>query len=215
MNRLICFFGTLSLIAYSITANATPLNPSDLVKVTPNNNVKCVDYYSYKKELYCTTTHHPEAVDPEVKSYERLNIVFDDRPWKIGWGKKEADSTTTVEYVPMNEDIENWNELITSQFFPDLQEKVTPKQFAELFGQRLKESGYKPIITFLKDSPDQVIVELRIAEPKNQAQDEMQMITADNKGIYMLHYVVKQADMGAENRKKWFENLKNSTIKLK
>lgn len=200
----------------SISIEASTLNPANLVKVSPSNDAKCVEYYTYQGELYCSTTaQNSQPIDPHIKQYEKLTIVFDDRPWQLGWGKKETDSTTTLEYVPMGENIDHWNELITSQFFPGLQEKVSPRQFADMFAQQLKEGGYKPIVTILEDTPDQVIVEFRIEQPKNQAQDELQMITVDNKGLYLLHYVIKKADMGQENRKKWFNNLKNSVIKNK
>lgn len=113
----------------------------------------------------------------------------------------------------MGESIENWNELITSQFFPGLEQKVTPKEFADSFVERLKSAGYKPIVHFFKATPTQVIFEYRIEQPKNQAQDEIVMLTYDNKGLYMLHYVVKKADMGQDNRKKWVNNLEKSSIK--
>lgn len=215
MNKRIYFHLLLISILSSTTTKASTFNSNDLVKVTPNNDVKCVTYYTYKHELYCSTTanNNPQPVDPQVKEYEKLAIAFDDRPWQIGWGKKETDATTTIEYIPAGEDIEHWNELITSQFFPGLQEKVTPRQFADLFAQQLKNSGYNPIVTLLKDTPDQVIAEFRIEQPKNQAQDELQMITSDKNGIYLLHYAVKKSDMGQKNREKWVQNLKNSTIK--
>jgi hypothetical protein len=213
MRRFIYSILILGIFTSSITTKASVLDSNHLVKVTPNNDIKCVDYYTYKGELYCSTTaHHPPLIDKHVKQYEKLTIKFDNRTWQIAWGKKEPDSTI-IEYVPMGEDIEHWNELITSQFFPGLQKKVTPKQFADLFAQRLKNLGYNPIITFLENSPDQVIVEFRIEQPKNQAQDELQMITVDNQGLYLLHYVIKKADMGQKNRAEWFQNLKSSTIK--
>ena len=32
-------------------------------------------------------------------------------------------------------------------------------------------------------------------------------------GFYLLHYVVKQADMGKETRDKWIKNLESSSIR--
>ena len=90
---------------------------------------------------------------------------------------------------------------------------ISPKQFAELFIQKLKDSDYNPIVSFLEDTSDQVIFEFRIEQPSNQIQDELQMITQDNQGLYVLNYVIKKADMGQENRQKWLQNLKNSSVK--
>lgn len=218
MRRPLYLLTLLYFILHSIAAEATPIDPASLIKVTPNANPKCVDYYIYNNALYCSTTgHNPQPVDPQIKYLEKLNIEFDDRPWKLAWGKKEIKNNevlaTTIEYIPNGEDIENWNELITSQFFPGLQKKVTPKQFAEFYVQQLKDTGYKSIVTFHEDTPEQVIFEYRIEAPENQKQDEMQMITADDKGMYILHYVIKKADMGQKNRDKWIKNLKESTIK--
>lgn len=185
------------------------------IKVSPTTDAKCVTYYRYQGELYCSTTaeKNTQLLDPHLKEYERLNIKFDDRAWQLAWGKVEKDGTTSLEYIPKGGNIENWHELITSQFFPDLQQKVTPKQFAELFHQQYLTAGYKPIVTFLEDIPNQVIVEFRFNQTKNQTYDEMQMLTQDTKGLYMLHYVVKKADMGKKEREKWLANLQNSKIK--
>jgi len=202
----------LSAIMSPVMAD-NAITENDLVKVTSGANVKCVTYYIYKKALYCNPkVSKAEPVDPHLKDEEKLNIVFDDRPWQIAWGNKDKDSTT-IEYVPLGDDINNWNELITSQFFPGLQDKVTPRDFADRFVQKLKDDGYTPVVTFLKNSPDQVVYEYRIDKPENQIQDEMQMITVDNKGMYILHYVIKKFDMGQSNREKWLKNLSDTTIK--
>lgn len=210
--KFFCIISFLSIMI-PIAALASPIDPSTLVKVTPGNDPRCVEYYIYKDEIYCSTTaQSSQPVDPNIKQYEKLNIVFDDRPWKMAWGNKD-ETGMTVEYVPNGEDVEHWNELVTSQFFPGLQDKATLKEFAENFIQDLKDAGYDPLISFLQESEDQVIFEFRIEHPENQIQDELEMITKDNKGIYLLHYVIKKADMGQENRDKWFQNLKDSTIK--
>lgn len=201
------------LVCILFLMQATAQN--NFIKVSPTTDPKCVTYYQYKGELYCTTTaeENSQPVDSHLKEYEKLKIKFDERPWQIAWGKIEQDGTSSIEYIPKGENINNWHELITSQFFPDLQQKITPKRFAELFQQQYIDAGYKPVVTFLEDSPNQVIVEFRINQPKNQIYDEMQMLTQDDKGLYILHYVVKKADMGTKEREKWFKNLKDSSIK--
>jgi hypothetical protein len=198
---------------YSISTQAATIDPTKLIKVTSDNNAKCVEYYSRQNELFCSTTAlQSQSIDPKLLQHEKLNIMFDDRYWQAAWGKNEP-NITTIEYVPNGESINNWNELITSQFFPGLQEKVTPKQFAERILENLKSSGYNPIVTFHEDTSNQVIFEFRIDKPANQIQDELQMVTKDKNGLYVLHYVIKKSDMGKTDREKWVKNLKNSTIK--
>lgn len=191
----------------------TDINPDQLIKVTPSINAKCVEYYNYKGELYCSTTAlNPQPIDPHLKDHEKLNIVFDDRPWQAAWGQNGPE-VTMIEYVPKGGNVEHWDELVTSQFLPNLQQKATPKEFAQLFIKKLNEAGYKPIVTYHLDNKDRVIFEYQISQPENQRQDELQMITQDNQGLYVLHYVIKKTDMGEDKRNTWIQNFKNTSIK--
>lgn len=135
--------------------------------------------------------------------------MFDDRLWQAAWGNK-TDDIVTIEYIPANDDINNWNELITSQFAPGLQDKVSPLQFSAGIIQSIKQSGFNPEVTYYEKSPDRVIFEFRITEPANALQDELQMISKGKDGLYLLHYVIKKPDMGKAEREKWLQNLKNS-----
>lgn len=213
MRKLLGFISILFMLFNPALARAVPIDPATLAKVTASNRTQCVEYYIYKGSLYCSATAHSEQpIDPNLLQQEKMNIVFDNRPWQAAWGKKSED-VRMLEYVPGGENINDWHELITSQFFPGLQEKVTAKQFAELFIQDLQRAGFKPIVQFLEEKNNLVIFEFRLAEPANQIQDEIQKVTTDNKGLYSLHYVIKNADMGPKNREKWLHNLQNSSIK--
>jgi hypothetical protein len=186
---------------------------ADLIKVTNDANAKCVEYYDYKGAMYCSTKAlSSQVVDPNIREYETQKIVFDERPWQATWGKKTSDSTT-VEYVPMGDDINNWNELVTSQAFSGMPQDATPKEFAQTIINNIEKSGFKPIVNFISDEPNQVIFEFRIESPENQMQDELQIIKKVNNSFYVLHYVIKKSDMGKANREKWLKNLSNSSIK--
>jgi hypothetical protein len=203
-------FATLLLIG---TAQAAEIDPSALVKVTSQNNPDCVEYYTYKGESYCSTKAlQNEPVDPNLKSYEKQKIVFDKRAWQPVWGKKTP-IITTLEYVPAGADINHWQELVTSQFIPNLENSVTPWQFAHTVIQGLKDNGFNPKITFLENTPDYVLFEFSLSEPANLVQDELQIIKKGKDGLYILHYAIKKNDMGKEAREQWSNNLKNSTIK--
>lgn len=213
MNKLFCFFTWVYFLLNSITCHGENINAANLIKVTPNDNAQCVEYYFHMGELYCSTTAlSSQSVKQNLLQDEKLKIQFDNRYWQAAWEKKDS-TLTTIEYIFDGENINHWNELITSQFFPGLQTKLTPKQFAETFLQNLKSLGYKPIITFFPATNNTVLFEFRIEQPQNQIQDELQMITMDNQGLYVLHYVIKKADMGKSERKKWLQNLGNSFIK--
>ncbi|KTC78241.1 hypothetical protein [Legionella brunensis] len=210
MHKFARFIFVLSFLFFLEVVEAETLDLKKLVKVTRDNNPKCVLYFYYKNDLYCiTTTSNAEKPDPQIIGYEKQKIIFDDRAWRAAWGQK-TDNIVTVEYVPGNDDIDNWRELITSQFAPGIQDKLTPLQFSEGIIDSLKKSGFKPEVSYFEKSPSRVIFEFRITEPKNMVQDELQMITKGKDGLYILHYVIKEADMGNACRNKWLQNLRNS-----
>lgn len=198
----------------SISSNLyAAIKPEDLVKVTPKNNPVCVEYFNYRNAMYCSTTpKETKPVDPNIKALEKQNIAFDDRPWQAAWGQ-ETPSITSVEYVPRGDNIDQWHELITSEYIPDPQNRVSPKQFSEASLQGIKEAGFSPIIKIIKDTPDQIVLEFRIESPSNQAQDELQIISKGKDALYAVHYTIKVADMEQKNRDKWLRNLLNSRIK--
>ncbi|KTD18493.1 Uncharacterised protein [Legionella lansingensis] len=207
LNRIVL---SLSIFLFVGILQAAAIDVNKLIKVTKENNPKCIIYYYYKNELYCSTSALSSGKpDPQIVNYETQAIIFDDRPWQAAWGQK-TDTITTVEYVPAGENVENWNELITSQFISGLKDKITPLQFSERVIQSLQQLGFKPEITFFEKSPNRVIFEFRITEPQNVMQDELQMITKGQNGLYILHYVIKTSNMGEDNRRKWLKNLQAS-----
>lgn len=206
--KLIIIFFSMPVIVFSA------VDSSDLIKVTPNIKQNCVEYYSYHGSLYCSTKRlNTESIDPEIKNHETQIIVFDDRPWQAVWGKR-TDDQTIIEYIPKGDNIDNWNELVTSDFFSGLQTKLsTAKEFADIQMANLKKMGFDPIITVIKDTKSTYLFEFRIESPTEQAQDEIQKITVGNDGVYVLHYAIKKSDMDKKNRELWVSNLSKSTIK--
>jgi len=207
--RFVALFLYFFLVNFAIADE----NQAELMKVTPRSNPNCVEYFNYRGEMYCSTKATIKSeVDLSTLKNEKQTIVFDDRYWQAAW-TKETPHITTIEYIPKGENIDNWHELITSQYIPGLQDKISPKHYAVMMIDNLKESGLVPQVKFFEDSPKQVIFEFRILTPDNLVQDELQKITVGSDGFYVLHYVIKQSDMGNTNRKKWLNNLGKSGIK--
>lgn len=197
----------------SVNAYAEDIDTSKLIKVDSQNHEKCIEYYNYNKELYCSTTKlNDEELNPNLKDDEKLAIVFDQRPWRLAWGKQDS-SITTLEYVANNEPVEHWNELITSQFFPDIQDKATLKEFAETFIDNFKKNGFDPVVNFREESDNRIIFELQISQPENQIQDILVLMLKDDKGVYVLQYAVKKLDMGKTARNLWVDNFKQTKIR--
>lgn len=201
------------ILFFISTCSFAEVKPSDLIQVTGATREKCVEYYTKQGTLFCSTKPTLNTpVSEEIINDEKQNIYFDDRVWKFAWGKKAPD-VLTIEYVPMGENINDWNELVTSQFMGQIPPNISPRSLAERTINDLKKKGYDPVITFHKVTQDEVVFEFRIDKPDNQVQDEIQMIKKDNNGFYFLHYVIKQFDMGKESRDKWLQNFAKSTIK--
>ncbi|WP_019216933.1 hypothetical protein [Legionella tunisiensis] len=203
---------SLYLMFFLLHAQAD-VDPRKLIKVTKDNNPSCVEYYTYKGGLYCSiAVQNTAPMNPEIKNYETQKITFDHRPWKVVFGKR-TEEITVVEYVPADDNIEHWQELVTSQFIPGLQTRVTIKQYIDSIINNLKESGFKPTVTIIEETPEQALFEFRIANPKNMQQDELQLVTKGKDGFYILHYVIRKADMGQSNREKWVALLKKTKPK--
>ncbi|WP_233588660.1 hypothetical protein [Legionella sp. km535] len=212
MNFVIAgFLGVfMALNCYADSTNSAL--PEHVVKVTKENNAKCVEYLTYKGESYCSLVPLPgNAVAPVILTYDQQNIHFDDRAWKPAWGQK-TNAGWTVEYIPVGDNINQWKELVTSQFISGL-EGVTPAQFKKTFVDNLKKTGVTYSINTIAEQPDQLIFEFKVTVPVNLQQDEIQKITRGKGGIYVLHYAIKKSNMSKANRQKWIENLKKSSIK--
>ncbi len=203
------------LLFYSFNVAAANMDaalPTNAVKVTKENSSNCVEYYTYKKQMYCSSMSiNNQPIDPQLLSYEKQDIQFDNRVWKAVWGE-HTKAITSIEYVPAGQNINHWNELITSQFIPGM-EDVSAKEFANRFLADLKKSGLTYKSYFIDKQPKAVIIEFQIKQPKNLQQDEIQKIVKGSDGIYVVHYVIKQQSMSPKNRQKWSTHLKNSTLK--
>lgn len=193
--------------------SAESLDTDKLIKVTSDTDPSCVEYYYTKDGLYCSTkAQSSQSIDlKKIKEYEKLNVVFDDRPWKLAWGNLD-EAGPVVEYTTNNEEVEHWTELVTSRFFPNGQEKASPKEYALSLIEGFKDAGFKPLVTWHEETADRVIFEMQLDEPKNQIQDLLVMYLKDDKGIYNLQYVIRKEDVGEEARDKWIQNFKKVTI---
>lgn len=206
-----CCFGIL-LATHCFAESASPSLPPDLIKVTDENNPKCIEYITYQGEMYCSLVALDKTpVDPQILSYEKQNVIFDHRPWKAAWGKNTP-QISTIEYIPMGDNIENWKELITTQFIPGLI-NITPDQFGNRFIDDLKKSKVTFTVHVIENQPDSLIFEFKVNKPSNLTQDEIQKVIKGKDGMYILHYAIKKSDMGEANRQKWIDNIKKSSIK--
>lgn len=125
---------------------------SKLLKVDSNNKSKCVEYYLFKNELFCSEKAISEQGNKiDLEKYEKLKIVFDDRIWKPITSQSK-DNISTVEYIPEDSDANSFNELLTSQYIPNLPSHISPKDFADLEIKFLKKILQNSLISLLRKS---------------------------------------------------------------
>ena len=186
--------------------------PEHVVKVTLENNPKCIEYLRYHGDMYCSLVPLDKtSFDPQLMAYEQQNVHFDERPWKAAWGERK-EYITSIEYIPIGQNINNWQELVTTQFIPGVAD-VSAKQFAQRFLADLKKSHVVYTFNILSEQKNIVIFEFQVHKPKNLQQDEIQKIVKGPKGLYILHYAIKKENMSSHNRSEWLNNLQQSTLK--
>ena len=151
------------------------INESDLMEVSSKTEGKCIEYYTKNGVLYCSAKAlDPSPVQRDIVNNEKQTIIFDQRPWKFAWGKK-TDSMVTIEYVPLGENINDWKELVTSQYMTQVPPNISPRSLAELIVNDLKKKGFDPVITFHKVTPDLVILNFALRNLITfMVQDEIQ-----------------------------------------
>ncbi|KTD74686.1 hypothetical protein [Legionella waltersii] len=186
--------------------------PKGLVKVSKDTGAQCVEFVNYKGDLYCSLTPMDSSVmDPSLVQDEKQSIKFDNRPWVAAWGKKTP-TGFTLEYIPIGQNINQWNELITTQFMPNLKGK-TAADLGDRFFKNLDETGVEYVYEIFENSQDLFILEFKVVKPSELVQDEILKITTGKEGAYFLHYAIKKANMNADEREKWLNLLRSSSIK--
>lgn len=186
------------------------IDKSKLIKVKGNKNVNCVEYFTIKGEVYCSTTSLSDITpDPNIKDYEKQYIQFDNRAWQPVWSQQDKRSVK-IEYLPEGDKLDNWHEMITSRFYPGLQNKITPMELASKQIEQLNKQSHDPFVNIITSDPTYVIYEFQITQPKNEAQSEIVKITAGKNGLYILRYSIKVPKMTDKTHEDWTKNMKAS-----
>jgi len=148
----------------------------------------------------------------DLLTREPQKIHFDERTWSVVWGEQKT-NISSIEYLPLGQNVNHWHEMIASQFIPGLK-NTSARDFASNFLNSLKRTGVIASSKILKIKGNTVFLEFQVQQPQNLQQDELQKIVKTAEGIYLLHYAIKKSDMGPDNRAKWLANLSHSTINM-
>lgn len=140
-------------------------------------------------------------------------LTLGDQKWELA-NNQEDDNLVLGEYITGGEKIDAWTQLVTFQKFKfAINKEVTPAMFAQSEIDELNKQKYKMASNIIESNPQEALMEFRISSPEAEQQDEIQRIikTPDDK-LIVLHYVIKKADMGDEERNKWIDILKKIDI---
>lgn len=179
------------------------------------SNQQCVEYYTQPDgSIFCSEQAlQKTTVSPNDLKYERLSLRFDGRPWQAGFWNQQPQSPVW-EYVVNGESVKNWNELVSTHFFPGLQTKATAEQFMQLNISQFRQQGLNPTINIIRQSPQDVLYEWTLTNAGTENQDELQRIFTTNEGIYMVRYTSRPT-MSVKNRLIWTKLLLETTPKAK
>lgn len=185
------------------------------LKVQPvkaNRAQKCVEYYTINGQFYCS--NKAVATKPALKSAlanEVNQFSFDGRAWKLDWWNQNP-KQPMLEYVLTSETVDTWTEMVTSQFFPGLQSKLSPQQFMQLMMAEMVKRGFQPTVKIISQSPSSILFEWKLENQPTENQDELQSIIADPKGLHVIHYASRPT-MASDRRTSWIKILSHATPK--
>lgn len=149
-----------------------------------------------------------------VIANESAKPVFDNREWELGWTiEQEANAPKNgqiyEEYVLKGETVQNWSELVTIQFFPDLNKKTTLENFEALNKKELSKTCPSVKWRSLSNTEDERIWEWDVKDCKAAAdQSDLTRIVKTDKGVFVFHYGIKKSPMPEDKKKEWEKNLK-------
>lgn len=139
---------------------------------------------------------------------EKVNPVFDDRSWKLGWSQNK-EGAAYEEYILNGETVENWSELVTVQFFPGLNKSTNPDIFEA--NQKMNLSFVCPSVKWesLYQSADERIWKWSITGCQGQPdQSEIARLKRTDEGFHIWHYAIKKSPIPSEKEKTWLDKLK-------
>lgn len=149
----------------------------------------------------------------EVSSLEDLTLHFDDRDWELGYEDEEA-GIMIREYVVDGESVEAWTELVTAQFFSNLQ-GIDPQEFVDIMEENMKSDVTGDVEwNVLNKKDDEVMYEFILTnDDLYPDHHEMARAIVVDDGLFVLHYAIMEAPMSDDHHKQWEDLLEKATIK--
>lgn len=205
---LITLFSLLMSIGSGIAAAP---KAGEVREVSAKNPEKCVEYYIINGKNYCSSKALAPAPNLQgAAAHERVKVRFDDRVWRLAWWNQDP-RQPTFEYTVGNEKVQNWTELVTTQYFPGLQQKLSPAKLMNMTLANMQQRGFRPTFKILALTSTDVLFEWQINDPKHH-EHELQRIIQTGTGLYVLHYAAKPT-ITPPRRQAWVQLLQKATVR--
>ena len=150
----------------------------------------------------------------------QLDLPTDNKnQWKIGY-EAAAGGAAIVEFVANGENVENWTQLLTVQYFSSQSlgdVPISPQDFAEEI-RLISEQKFENIEwNVIKKSPNDIVYEWILPKgfEENPPQDEIVKILKTPKGLFRIAYTKKVASLTPEEKTRWIEFISQATPVLK
>jgi len=118
-----------------------------------------------------------------------------------------------LEFVPTDETVKNWTEMITIQQYDGLQNKTTPKLFVSNFLVMIKQSDDSLTYKVIKADENDIIVEWALKGTLLvDAQTEILRVIGGKDAMNVVHYVIKKSEITQEQEEKMIAFVKSVTL---
>lgn len=155
------------------------------------------------------------AAPPVLSAQETVEAAFDSRTWKLGSQDYNQEKKATMKmFVPEDETIESWQELITLQFFEGLQQRLTIDQFLQKMQGGLKAACPSLKWNTVSQEQDDAVYMWNIKGCQSQPdQTEITRVVAGREGMHIWHYAAKDPDLALEKQREWIDRLNQFRLK--
>jgi hypothetical protein len=152
-----------------------------------------------------------EGVNIPMKTDDQNN------KWKVGYYDVKKGSPTLIEWIPSQEDIAKWSQLIQFQFFSFENNSLNPfnaEQFTQNFFKILKEQFPNIQTKIIEQSDNSVLLEWNLPSESNgePPQIEIARIISTKNGLHRIAFTIKGTTIDSKTKEEWINRLKNITI---
>ncbi len=155
------------------------------------------------------------AAAPALSAQETVEAAFDGRTWKLGSQNYNQEKKATMKmFVPEDQTVESWYELMTLQFFEGLQEKLTIDQFLQKMQGGLKAACPSLKWNTISQEQGEAVYMWSIKGCQSQPdQTEITRVVAGREGMHIWHYAAKDPDLELGKQKEWVDRLNQFRLK--